>query len=56
MHYGLRGLINPLPALGVALEIRPAVLMAETAQLRVGFALFGIKDSIERLEQSGSPF
>jgi hypothetical protein len=52
----IAGLINPLPALGVALEIRPAVLMAATAQLRVGFALFGIKDSIERLEQSGSPF
>ena len=32
------GLINPLPALGVALEIRPAALMAQTAELRLQVA------------------
>lgn len=52
----IAGLINPLPALGVALEIRPAVLTAATADLRVGFALFGINDSIERLERPGPAF
>ena len=45
------GLINPLPALGVALEIRPACLMAPTANARVQVALKGIKDSISRLEE-----
>ena len=45
------GLINPLPALGVALEIRPACLMAPTADKRVQVALMGIKDSISRLEE-----
>ena len=49
-------LINPLPALGVALEIRPAVLMAETAMMRVQVAEMGIRDSIERLGKEGPLF
>jgi len=43
------GLINPLPALGVALEIRPSVLTAQTAELRVLLAEAALKHSIERL-------
>ena len=50
------GVINPLPALGVALEIRPACLCAETADLRVQVAEMGILDSIERLKSAGPPF
>ena len=50
------GVINPLPALGVALEIRPACLTAETADLRVQVAEMGIRDSIERLKQPGPAF
>eukprot|EP00962_Isochrysis_galbana_P061075 scaffold36274_cov125-Isochrysis_galbana.AAC.5 len=50
------GLINPLPALGVALEVRPAALMAATAEERLKVAEFGIRDSIKRLSSSGAPF
>ena len=50
------GLINPLPALGVALEVRPAVLMAETADLRVQVAEMGLRDSIQRLASPGPAF
>ena len=49
-------LINPLPALGVALEIRPAALAARTALERLEVAKRGIKDSIARLERSGPTF
>mmetsp|Transcript_7424 Transcript_7424/g.11911 ORF Transcript_7424/g.11911 Transcript_7424/m.11911 type:complete len:333 (-) Transcript_7424:121-1119(-) len=52
----LAGLINPLPALGVALEIRPQVLMARETKERLQIAELGIRDSIERLRQPGSPF
>jgi len=50
------GLVNPLPALGVALEIRPHALMAETAQARLTAAAFGLKDSIRRMGSSGPLF
>jgi len=45
-------LINPLPALGVALEIRPALLTAKTAEQRVEIALDGIFKSIKHMEGS----
>ena len=45
-------LINPLPALGVAYEIRPAMLGAETAAERVKIALNGIITSIAHLDGS----
>ena len=35
-------LINPLPAMGVSLEIRPSLLSATSAEQRVDFALEGI--------------
>lgn len=43
------GLINPLPALGVALEVRPAALMAKSTERRLAVAQMGIVDSIARL-------
>lgn len=39
-------LINPIPAMGVALEVRPTLLTAETATERVTVALDGIERSI----------
>ena len=52
----IAGLINPLPALGVALEIRPACLTAETADIRLQVVEMGLKDSIERLKRPGPTF
>ena len=49
-------LINPLPALGVALEIRPAALSASSALERVEVAQTGLLDSIERLKRPGPTF
>eukprot|EP00908_Phaeocystis_cordata_P008132 Transcript_18800.p1 GENE.Transcript_18800~~Transcript_18800.p1 ORF type:complete len:310 (+),score=82.90 Transcript_18800:76-930(+) len=52
----IAGLINPLPALGVALEIRPAALQAPTAEVRLKVVEMGIQDSIERLKSPGPAF
>jgi hypothetical protein len=49
------GLINPLPGLGVALEIRPSVLEAPTADLKLRAVEIGLRDSIDRLRPL-SPF
>lgn len=49
-------LINPQPALGVALEVRPAVLTARTTQRRGSMAWQGLTDSIERLRRPGPCF
>ena len=43
-------LINPLPGMGVAYEIRPAILVAETASKRVEVALKGLESSIAHLD------
>ena len=45
-------LINPLPALGVALEIRPAVLSASTVSERLSIVTMGIRSSIGHLDGS----
>ena len=45
-------LINPLPAMGVALEIRPALLTAKKAEERVEVALNGILRSIKYMDGS----
>jgi ATP-dependent protease La (LON) substrate-binding domain len=45
-------LINPLPAMGVALEVRPALLTAKTAEERVETALDGIFRSIKHMDGS----
>jgi len=43
-------LINPEPALGVAWEIRPQLLLAKTAEERTQIALDGIWNSIQHME------
>ena len=50
--YWVGALINPLPGMGVALEIRPSLLMAKTAEERVTIALQGIFGSIKYMDGS----
>lgn len=45
-------LINPLPAMGVAMEIRPALLVSKSAEERVQVALEGILKSIRHMDGS----
>jgi hypothetical protein len=45
-------LINPIPAMGVAMEIRPALLTAKTAEERTQVALDGIRRSIKHMDGS----
>jgi len=52
----IAGLINPLPALGVALEVRPSARMAPTAEMRLQVVEMGLQDSIERLKSPGPTF
>jgi len=49
-------LINPIPAMGVALEIRPALLTAQTADQRADIALRGIQNSIQHMNGSKKLF
>jgi len=46
------GLINPLPAMGVAMEVRPALLTATSAEKRVDIACDGILRSIRHMDKS----
>lgn len=50
LAFWVGALINPLPSLGVAMEIRPALLMATTANERMEVALHGIRSSIKHME------
>ena len=50
--FWIGALINPLPALGVAMEIRPSLLMAKSAEDRVDVALGGIWGSIKHMDGS----
>lgn len=43
-------LINPLPGMGVAMEIRPMLLMSRTAEERVRIALDGLQASIKHMD------
>jgi hypothetical protein len=43
-------LINPLPAMGVALEVRPSLLLANTPEERVDIAVEGIQKSIRHMQ------
>jgi hypothetical protein len=43
-------LINPLPSMGVAMEIRPALLLSKSAEERVQIALDGILKSIRHMD------
>lgn len=45
-------LINPLPSMGVAMEIRPALLVSKRAEERVQIALDGILKSIRHMDGS----
>ena len=47
-------LINPIPAMGVAIEVRPALLTAKTAEDRVQIAIDAIFRSIKHMEGSTS--
>ena len=49
-------LINPIPAMGVALEIRPSLLMAGTAEERIAIATEGIVKSIRHMDGSARLF
>ena len=46
------GLINPLPGMGVAWEVRPGLLKAMSSAERVTLAVAAIKASIEHLSSS----
>mmetsp|Transcript_7210 Transcript_7210/g.17806 ORF Transcript_7210/g.17806 Transcript_7210/m.17806 type:complete len:155 (-) Transcript_7210:410-874(-) len=48
----IAALINPLPALGVAPEIRPAMLEAEDASERLEIVRLGLEKSISHLDKS----
>eukprot|EP00592_Proboscia_alata_P027910 CAMPEP_0194450440 /NCGR_PEP_ID=MMETSP0176-20130528/130728_1 /TAXON_ID=216777 /ORGANISM="Proboscia alata, Strain PI-D3" /LENGTH=255 /DNA_ID=CAMNT_0039277729 /DNA_START=305 /DNA_END=1069 /DNA_ORIENTATION=- len=50
--FWIGALINPLPALGVAMEIRPGLLLATTARERMEIALEGIQRSISHMNGS----
>lgn len=50
--FWIGALINPIPAMGVSLEIRPALLTARKAEQRVEVALNGILRSIKYMEGS----
>jgi hypothetical protein len=43
-------LVNPLPAMGVAMEIRPQLLMARSAEERIGTAYNGLLASIQHMD------
>ena len=45
-------LINPLPGLGVAMEIRPQLLMARSAEERIGVVVKALQDSISHMDGS----
>ena len=49
LAFWIGALVNPLPGLGVAMEIRPQLLMAKTSEERVLVALKGISESIQHM-------
>jgi Lon protease-like protein len=52
LAFWVGAMINPLPAMGVALEVRPALLTAKKAEERVQVALDGILRSIKHMDGS----
>ena len=52
----IAGVMNPMPALGVALEIRPSVLTARSTERRLMLVDQGLRDSISRLQRPGPCF
>ena len=56
LAFWVGALINPIPAMGVSLEVRPALLTAETAEERVQVAKDGILRSIKHMDGSARLF
>jgi Lon protease-like protein len=56
LAFWVGALVNPLPGMGVAMEIRPMLLMAKTAEERVNVALKGILESIKHMDGSAPLF
>jgi hypothetical protein len=56
LAFWVGALVNPLPGMGVAMEIRPLLLMAKTAEERVNVALKGIFESIKHMDGSAPLF
>jgi Lon protease-like protein len=54
--FWIGALINPIPAMGVATEIRPDLLTAQTAEERITVALDGILKSIRHMDGSAKMF
>jgi len=52
LAFWIGALINPIPAMGVAMEVRPSLLMAATTEKRVQVALDGINKSIKHMDGS----
>jgi hypothetical protein len=52
LAFWIGSLINPLPAMGVAMEIRPALLMRDTAEERIEIAHDGLLRSIKHMDGS----
>ena len=50
LAFWVGALINPLPGIRVAMEIRPLLLMARTAEERVGVAINGLQASIRHMD------
>ena len=50
LAFYIGALINPIPAMGVAKEIRPSLLTSKTAEERVHIAYRGIIDSIQHMD------
>lgn len=56
LAFWIGALVNPLPGMGVAMEIRPLLLMAKTAEERVNVALKGVFESIKHMDGSAPLF
>eukprot|EP00816_Leptocylindrus_hargravesii_P002463 CAMPEP_0196804110 /NCGR_PEP_ID=MMETSP1362-20130617/3621_1 /TAXON_ID=163516 /ORGANISM="Leptocylindrus danicus, Strain CCMP1856" /LENGTH=290 /DNA_ID=CAMNT_0042176135 /DNA_START=319 /DNA_END=1191 /DNA_ORIENTATION=+ len=52
LAFWIGALINPLPAMGVAMEVRPALLMADTAEERMEIASDAMVRSIRHMNGS----
>ena len=52
LAFWIGSLINPLPAMGVAMEIRPALLMSDSAEERINIAHDGLLRSIKHMDGS----
>jgi Lon protease-like protein len=54
--FWIGALINPLPGMGVAMEIRPTVLMARTAEERISVVHSAVLASIKHMDGSAPLF